>query len=82
MRPRGPTKHGSAYRRLERMVDHETRMVFWFSRMWIFLLVLMCAGFMGAMMYHLSRAFTGWVVELDIELVGRVSLLFLPSVAG
>ena len=52
-----------AYRRLEKEVDYETRMVFWFSRMWIFLLVLMCAGFMGAMMYHLSQAFTGWVVR-------------------
>ena len=34
-----------AYRRLGKEVDYETRMVFWFSRMWIFLLVLMCAGF-------------------------------------
>ena len=69
-----------AYRRPESMVD-QTRMVFWFSRMWIFLLVLMCAGFMGAMMYHLSRVFTGWVGEIDIELVGRVSLLSLLPVA-
>ena len=52
-----------AYRKLESMVDHESRMVFWFSRTWIFLLALMCAGFMGATMYHLSRTFTGWVVR-------------------
>ncbi len=57
------TRLKEAYRRLESIVDHETRMVFWFSRMWIFLLVLMCAGFMGAMMFHLSRSFTGWVVR-------------------
>ena len=36
-------------------------MVFWLSRTWIFLLALMCAGFMGATAYHLSRTFTGWV---------------------
>ena len=50
-----------AYRQMENIVDHESRMVFWFSRTWIFLLALMCAGFMGATAYHLSRTFTGWV---------------------
>ena len=40
---------------------HESRMVFWLSRTWNFLLALMCAGFMGATAYHLSRTFTGWV---------------------
>ena len=52
-----------AYRQMENIANHESRMVFWFSRTWIFLLALMCAGFMGAMMYHLSRTFTGWVVR-------------------
>ena len=43
------------------IVDHESRMVYWFSRTWIFLLALMWAGFMGATAYHLARTFTGWV---------------------
>ena len=70
-----------AYRRLRKEVDYETRMVFWFSRMWIFLLVLMCAGFMGAMMCHLSQAFAGWVVRAISSWWARVSLLALPPVA-
>ena len=70
-----------AYRRLGKEVDYETRMVFWFSRMWIFLLVLMCAGFMGAMMCHLSQAFAGWVVRAISSWWARVSLLALPPVA-
>lgn len=51
----------AAYERLESLVDHESRLVFWFSRTWIFLLALMCAGFMGATAYHLARTFTRWV---------------------
>ena len=50
-----------AYRQMERIVDHESKMVFWFSRTWIFLLALMWAGFMGATAYHLARTFTDWV---------------------
>ena len=50
-----------AYRQMENIVDHESRMVFWFSRTWIFLLALMCAGFMGAPAYHLARTCTDWV---------------------
>ena len=33
-----------AYRQMENIVDHESRMVFWFSRTWIFLLALMYDG--------------------------------------
>ena len=50
-----------AYRQMENIVDHESRMVYWFSRTWIFLLALMWAGFMGATAYHLARTFTDWV---------------------
>ena len=45
------------------MVDPETRMVFWFSRTWIYLLTLVCAGFMGMALYRMAKAFTVRVRE-------------------
>ena len=50
-----------AYRRLESRVNQETRMVFWFSRTWVYLLTLVCAGFMGALLALRAEDFAEWV---------------------
>ena len=54
---------GEDYKRLEQLVDHQAALVFWFSRTWVFLLTLVAAAFMGASIFHLAQAFTGWVVR-------------------
>ena len=45
---------GEAYTRLE--------LVFWLSRTWVFLVILVAVAFMGAALFHLAQAFTGWVL--------------------
>ena len=60
-----------AYRQLESLVNQETRMVFWFSRTWIYLLTLVCAGFMGALLALRAEDFVEWVNRSDIGLVGE-----------
>ena len=50
-----------AYRHLESSVNQETRMAFWFSRTWIYLLTLVCAGFVAITLSRMAEAFTVWV---------------------
>ena len=61
---------------MENIVDHESRMVFWFSRTWIFLLALLWAGFMGGDGVPPGADVHRLGGENDIELVGRVAFSF------
>ena len=51
---------GEAYTRLEQRAD--ASLVFWLSRTWVFLVILVAVAFMGAALFHLAKAFTGWVL--------------------
>ena len=51
---------GEAYTRLEQRAD--SSLVFWLSCTWVFLFILVAVAFMGAALFHLAKAFTGWVL--------------------
>ena len=60
---------GDVYTRLEQRAD--ASLVFWVSRGWVLLLLLVAVAFLGAAFFHLAQAFTGWVLGAGVELVGR-----------
>ena len=51
---------GNVYTRLEQRADDS--LVFWVSRGWVLLLLLVAVAFLGAAFFHLAQAFTGWVL--------------------
>ena len=65
---------GEAYTRLEQRAD--SSLVFWLSRTWVFLVILVAVAFMGAALFPPGAGVHRVGVGRGVELVGWVSLFF------